>query len=174
MTSPTACDPYQSRKSDTWAAARRDDPVVWGNAPGPLTDKDLADYRRDGFLLFPKLIPPHEVESLLAEAKSLAAEWSTDSPGLVREPESDIVRSIFRLHRLSNLYQQFFADSRLADRARQLLGSDIYIHQSRINYKPALDGKEFFWHSDFETWHVEDGMPRMRAVSVSVFLTNAA
>ena len=29
----------------------------------------------------------------------------------------------------------------------------------------------FYWHSDFETWHAEDGMPRMRAVSASVLLT---
>jgi len=57
------------------------------------------------------------------------------------------------------------------DVARQVLGGDVYVHQSRINFKPALDGKEFFWHSDFETWHVEDGMPRMRAVSVSLSLT---
>jgi ectoine hydroxylase len=29
-------------------------------------------------------------------------------------------------------------------------------------------GKEFYWHSDFETWHAEDGMPKMRAVSCSI------
>src|SRR3546814_19751740 len=45
-----------------------------------------------------------------------------------------------------------------------------YIHQSRLNYKPGFKGKEFYWHSDFETWHVEDGMPRMRALSMSVLL----
>jgi ectoine hydroxylase len=51
------------------------------------------------------------------------------------------------------------------------LGSDVYVHQSRVNYKPGFEGKEFFWHSDFETWHVEDGMPRMRAISCSFSLT---
>jgi ectoine hydroxylase len=40
-----------------------------------------------------------------------------------------------------------------------------------VNFKPAFEGKSFQWHSDFETWHVEDGMPRMRALSVSVLLT---
>lgn len=54
---------------------------------------------------------------------------------------------------------------------KQLLDSDIYIHQSRINYKPAFRGKDFYWHSDFETWHTEDGMPRMRAISCSILLT---
>ncbi|HEX6201052.1 MAG TPA: phytanoyl-CoA dioxygenase family protein, partial [Thermoanaerobaculia bacterium] len=55
--------------------------------------------------------------------------------------------------------------------ARQILADDVYVHQSRVNLKPGLRGNEFYWHSDFETWHVEDGMPRMRAVSCSIALT---
>ncbi len=170
---PTVTDAYQSRMSESWEAVPREDPTVWGNSSGPLTDEQLDDYRRDGFLFFPELISTDEVDTLMAEAESLAAEWPSGRSGLVREPDSDIVRSIYRLHRISDLYQRLFSDARLIDRARQLLGSDIYIHQSRINYKPAFDGREFFWHSDFETWHVEDGMPRMRAVSMSVFLSES-
>src|SRR3546814_9792914 len=62
------------------------------------------------------------------------------------------------------------SDARLSEVARFLLGDRVYIHQSRLNYKPGFKGKEFYWHSDFETWHVEDGMPRMRALSMSVLL----
>ena len=40
-----------------------------------------------------------------------------------------------------------------------------------IRDRPGFKGKEFYWHSDFETWHVEDGMPSMRALSCSVLLT---
>src|SRR3546814_20428019 len=64
------------------------------------------------------------------------------------------------------------SDLRLAGVARQLLGDEVYISQSRLNYKPGFRAKEFYWHSDFETWHVEDGMPRMRALSISVTLTD--
>lgn len=174
MSSPTlTADPYYSRTSEQWEAAERADPVVWGDNPGPLSAEEVDRYRRDGFLFFPNLLSGDEVEALLAEARQVAADWPDDRKGLVREPGSDIVRSVFRLHRHSERYQELFRDDRLHGRARQLLGSDVYIHQSRVNYKPALDGREFFWHSDFETWHVEDGMPRMRAVSVSVFLTES-
>jgi ectoine hydroxylase len=167
----TTSDPYCSRVTESWEAAPRVDPVTWDGAPGPLSDAEVGQYDRDGFLFFPDLISADTVDALLAEAKSLAADWPSSRSGLVREPESNIVRSIFRLHKFSDLYLQLFRDQRIFSRARQLLGSDLYIHQSRVNFKPALDGKEFFWHSDFETWHVEDGMPRMRALSVSIFLT---
>lgn len=56
-------------------------------------------------------------------------------------------------------------------RARQILGSDVYVHQSRINVKPGFGATGFYWHSDFETWHAEDGLPNMRTVSVSIALT---
>ena len=55
---------------------------------------------------------------------------------------------------------------------QQILGGDVYIHQSRINDKRGFQGSGFYWHSDFETWHCEDGMPRMRALSASLMLTD--
>ncbi|MFB2351798.1 phytanoyl-CoA dioxygenase family protein, partial [Priestia megaterium] len=64
------------------------------------------------------------------------------------------------------------ADERLVAIANHILGDEVYLHQTRLNYKPGFDGKEFYWHSDFETWHTEDGMPRMRAISMSVQLVD--
>ncbi|MEZ6132581.1 MAG: ectoine hydroxylase [Planctomycetaceae bacterium] len=165
-------DPYQSRTSNQWSAAPRIDPTI-SDATGPLTTDEVWNYGRDGYLFVPGLFSEEEVRTLLVEATSLAEHWPTDRPGIVREPDSQAVRSIFRLHRYSDIYQRVFSDERLLSMAQQLIGTDVYIHQSRINYKPAMQGREFFWHSDFETWHVEDGMPRMRALSVSVFLTES-
>ncbi|MES8739290.1 phytanoyl-CoA dioxygenase family protein, partial [Cutibacterium acnes] len=56
--------------------------------------------------------------------------------------------------------------------SRVNFNATLLIHQSRINLKNGFNGKEFYWHSDFETWHVEDGMPNMRAVSCSITLTD--
>ena len=108
----------------------------------------------------------------LAEANRLAAAVTGPAPGVVIEPGSQAVRSLFRLHETSELFRN--GRSRSAARSTwpgRCSAARSTCIRSRINFKPALDGKEFFWHSDFETWHVEDGMPRMRAVSVSLFLT---
>ncbi|MCA9019129.1 MAG: ectoine hydroxylase [Planctomycetaceae bacterium] len=162
-------DPYYSRTSDSWQAAPRLDPTT-SDAPGPLTTDEVWNYAHSGFLFAQGLFTQEEIDELLAEANSLSENWPADRPGIVREPGTDVVRSIFRLHKISKRYEQLFSDERLIGRVRQLLGADVYIHQSRVNYKPALNGKEFFWHSDFETWHVEDGLPRMRTVSCSLLL----
>jgi ectoine hydroxylase len=167
-------DPYRSRDGNTWEAVPRVDPCVWPGEPRggrSLDDQALADYAERGYHLAAGLFSPAEAAALLAEADRLAAAVTGPAPGVVLEPGSRAVRSLFRLHQTSVTFAAVARDPRLLDVARQVLGGDVCVHQSRINFKPALDGKEFFWHSDFETWHVEDGMPRMRAVSVSLSLT---
>lgn len=172
---PLLDDPYFSRVAPSEAEIiPRQDPVLWGgeDAAGPLNREQLAQYEREGYLFQPGLFTPEESEALLAEAHRLARETDPTTPLIITEPGDDsVVRTVFRIHRTSEIIKRVCQDERLAGVARQLLGSDVYVHQSRINFKPALDGKEFFWHSDFETWHIEDGMPRMRAVSMSLCLT---
>ncbi len=108
----------------------------------------------------------------MGEARRLLKELGYEHPDLViREPGSDEVRSIFQIQSLSEAFAKLILGGRLAEIARFLLGDEIYVHQSRLNYKPGFMGKEFYWHSDFETWHVEDGMPRTRALSMSIALT---
>lgn len=170
-------DPYWSRSASTWAAVDRVDPVVWPaesitGKDSELSPEQLRDFDQNGYYHAPGLLSQTEASTLLAEANSLAEEAAhRPTPGVVLEPGSRCVRSLFRLHRTSDTFRALIKDPRLVDVARRLLGSEVYVHQSRINFKPAFDGKQFFWHSDFETWHVEDGMPRMRAVSVSISLT---
>jgi len=93
-------------------------------------------------------------------------------PERIEEPQSGAVRSVFDFHNFREDLAQICKRPILLDSAEQLLGGEAYIHQSRINFKPAFKGKEFYWHSDFETWHVEDGMPRMKALSCALSLTD--
>jgi ectoine hydroxylase len=174
----SAADPYRSRVDAEWEAVPRVDPVVWDGpaaaaTPHHLDPTALAGYRDAGFHLATRRFDAAETAGLLAEADRLASAAAASGPteGVIIEPGSRAVRSLFRVHETSAVFRDVARDPRLVDVARQLLGGEVAVHQSRINFKPALDGKEFFWHSDFETWHIEDGMPRMRAVSVSLFLT---
>lgn len=167
-----APDPYASRRGGAFGLAERPDPVVWGAGAGPLDASELARYERDGFLSVMDLLPASRAAGLRAEAHRLRAAARPDAEEVVIEPDSDVVRSVFQVHERSEAFARVIRHPRLLAIAHQILGSPVYLHQSRINFKPALDGREFFWHSDFETWHVEDGMPRPRAFSVSLALTD--
>ena len=167
-------DLYPTRLGTPRSPKVRADPVAWGTADqGPLDGATLASYDRTGYLSIEDLVTPDEVESFRAELRRLAEDPVVRAnERTVVESSSQEVRSIFEVHRTSEVFARIANDPRVVDRVRQLLGSDVYVHQSRVNFKPGFEGKEFGWHSDFETWHAEDGMPRMRAVSISISLTD--
>lgn len=170
----TQADCYPSRVHAMPEMLARQDPVVYSDwtTVSPLTRAQTESYVRDGFLVLPHLLTPDEIVCLQREMGGLRSETEGIDPELlIREPGSGALRSIFKVHEVSRIFARLASDRRLAGIARFLLGDDVYIHQSRLNFKPAFRGKEFYWHSDFETWHVEDGMPRMRALSMSIVLT---
>ncbi|MFC5182659.1 ectoine hydroxylase [Actinomadura harenae] len=172
-THPSIDDAYPTRKSGEAALLYRQDPVVYGSpGDGPLDAEALRGYDANGYLTAGRLIEPDEVERCLAELRRMASDPAVlADERTVTERGTDEVRSVFEVHRISEVFAELVRDERIAGRARQILGSDVYVHQSRVNYKPGFTGRDFYWHSDFETWHAEDGMPRMRAVSVSIALT---
>jgi ectoine hydroxylase len=136
--------------------------------------KEVAEgFGRDGYIVLRHLFDEREISVLCDEATRLRtlSRNVLDPETLISEPDSSLVRSVFSVHNQSRTFGRLSVDARLAELARFLLNDDVYIHQSRMNYKPGFRGKEFYWHSDFETWHVEDGMPRMRALSMTVLLT---
>ncbi|WP_010524906.1 ectoine hydroxylase [Nesterenkonia sp. F] len=167
-------DLYPTRDGERTRVIERRDPVVQGSAEqGPMDAETLRGFDAKGYLTIDELITGEELELFRAELKRLSEdpEVKADERTVV-EAKSDEVRSIFDIHRSNEIFAKIANDPRVVDRARQILGSDVYIHQSRINYKPSFVGKDFTWHSDFETWHAEDGMPTPRAVSISISLTD--
>lgn len=164
-------DLYRSRDFPETSLGERVDPVVHGHRDGPLTRAELDLYDERGFLVRTGMFDHDEVRALVADARELAAHVDRKREDVVVEPESDEVRSVFRIHRTSGRLGALARDPRFHAIAAQILASSVYVHQSRLNFKPAFDGMPFRWHSDFETWHAEDGMPMMRALSASLLLT---
>ena len=169
MTRP---DPYPSRVGGESRLLPRVDPVVHPGRDGPLSTAALACYEQQGFLHFDALLERQELEQLNRDTQHLLDERRLDdSPQVIREPGDEEIRSIFAVHEHEAAFRALVRHPRLLGIAEQLLGGAVYVHQSRINCKPAFRGQPFHWHSDFETWHVEDGMPRMRALSFSISLS---
>lgn len=170
-------DLYPTRTGSPQTMSPRLDPVVHARNQrrweGPLSEEALSRYERDGFLWFEGFFSMDRVTPFFDELKSLARDASLmQSDSVIADPDTGELRSVFNMHRISERFDALTRDPRILGMVRQLLGSDVYIHQSRINDKFGFQGNGFNWHSDFETWHAEDGMPRMRALSASLMLTD--
>lgn len=170
----TVHDRYYTRVSSQPALIDRAERTVWGSEAGAgmYGAQELHGHAQKGFSQVPQLLNPDEVAGYAAELDRLAHDpLIRQDDRCIVEKNSDEVRSIFEVHKLSDAIARLVRDERVVGRARQILGGEVYVHQSRINYKPGFGGGGFYWHSDFETWHAEDGMPTPRAVSCSISLT---
>lgn len=170
-------DPYPTRLTEYRSPLPRREPVVHARNQrrweGPLDEVALSRYERDGFLWFDGFFSRDRIEPFFEELKEMANDEALmRSEQVIQDPASGAIRSVFGMHELSEHFDKLTRDPRILGMVRQLLGSEVYIHQSRINDKYGFQGSGFDWHSDFETWHAEDGMPRMRAVSASLMLTD--
>lgn len=172
-TQAAAVDRYPTRLKSPAAMLPRTDPVVHGSADtGPLGAPELLFYEDNGYLSLDKLLTEADIAAAQQELLRLrSSETTKQSAEAIIEPESRELRSLFAVHRSSEALRRLCTHPSVVAIAKQLLGSEVYIHQSRINYKGGYRGKEFYWHSDFETWHAEDGVPAMRMVSCSISLT---
>ncbi|RZQ61747.1 ectoine hydroxylase [Amycolatopsis suaedae] len=174
VTDTAVGDSYPTRIAATVEPIERTDPTVWGSeADGPIDGATLASHDAKGYSIVEGLLSPAEVQGYWQELVRLSSDEELKADErVITEKQHGEVRSIFEVHKISELISELTRDPRVLDRARQILGSEVYIHQSRVNYMPGFRGTGFYWHSDFETWHAEDGMPRPRAVSCSIALTD--
>ncbi|MFB7874568.1 ectoine hydroxylase [Nocardia sp. NPDC056064] len=162
-------DRYPTRLAEPAPHVERTDLTVWGRVTSP----ELAGFDANGFATIPALLSPEEVAAFGAEIGHLAADpLLYGDERVITESGSGQVRSVFQVHQLSKPIAGLLAESRVVGLAEEILGSAVYLHQSRVNYMPGFGGNGFGWHSDFETWHAEDGMPAPRAVSLSIALTD--
>lgn len=170
-------DLYPTRKFvSSPTIMERKDPIVYGDKilkdSEVLSQEKLKFFEDNGYLFFPNFFSTDEITTFHSILEKLAHDENLKKLSqFIIEPESRDVRSIFEVHKLNPVFQKLSRDKRIVNIIKQILDSEVYITQSRINRKPGFEGKEFYWHSDFETWHAEDGMPRMRAVSCSINLT---
>ncbi|KUI27906.1 ectoine hydroxylase [Mycobacterium sp. GA-2829] len=174
MTAGTAArvrDNYPTRLDRAMPPIARSEPTVWGrDSDGPLGAADLQTMATAGYLVRPGTLDPIWLQPLQDELARISDVSDASDPRFIRERNGSI-RSVFQPHLLSEVIAEVISLDTVLPVARQILGSDVYIHQARINVMPGFTGTGFYWHSDFETWHAEDGMPAMRAVSCSIALT---
>lgn len=147
-------DNYPTRKYDTGKFIPRLEAVS--------NTCEYPEYTRHGYLHIKNFFTEAEIKPLL----------NAQASGLVtKEPKLNATRSITGIH-VNEPFRSLAKNERLLSIVKDILGQSIYIHQSRINYKNSIGANGWYWHSDFETWHAQDGMPGMRCLTVMVPITS--
>ncbi len=132
-----------------------------------LTPYQLRKYQEDGFVLLPNAFSAAEIKGLKAELPRIFAE---ETPARIAEAQSKTVRSVYGPHRTNKSFKRLSEDARLVEPAMQVVNSDVYIYQFKINAKQAFEGDVWEWHQDYIFWRDEDGMPEPRVTNVAVYL----
>ena len=132
-----------------------------------LTQQQLEQFDRDGYLFFPSHFTPDEVRKLTDEVPHLYAQDRAEN---VREKGKTAVRTNFAAHMYSAPFARLARHPRMIEPVEQLFGEKLYMHQFKINGKMAFDGDVWQWHQDYGTWLNDDAMPDARAMNVAIFL----
>lgn len=120
-----------------------------------LTDKQLADWDRDGFLILPDLYSDDEMNVMWEEAMRIA---SLETDLLLAQGS---IRTFYRMHELdgdtaSELYHNIARMPRTLEPMQQLLETDeVYIYNSRIDSKDGVFGTPRLWHQDYGYWRLD-------------------
>ena len=131
-----------------------------------LTQQQIDDFNREGWLFLPELFSPEEVALLAREAEGI---YDTKRPEVWRE-KSGAPRTAFAAHLYNEAFGLLGAHPRMIDPVEQIFGEKVYMHQYKINAKAKFDGDVWQWHQDYATWMRDDGMPEPRAMNISIFL----
>ena len=132
-----------------------------------LTETELDAFHEDGFLIRPNLFSADEV-AVLNDA--LVTVFAEETEANIREKKSGEVRTAMGLHTRNDVFDRVARHPRLVEPARQILGPELYIQQTKVNVKSAFDGEAWQWHYDFATHHADDGVPEPLALNLHIFL----
>ncbi len=139
-----------------------------------LTEAQVAQFDRDGFLRFEGLFEPTEIALLKSE---LARVGAAKSDAIIRE-RTGSTRTVYRSHEpdgptASAAFHQLVRTPRFLRPAQQMLRDDeLYVFHCKGNIKTAIDGTVWLWHQDYGYWQ-HDGIPQSNMATFLVMLDEA-
>ena len=134
----------------------------------PLSPGRVGEYRREGYLVFPELFAPDEVQELLHRLEAYVEE-ERPAPSGVHFQLEPVVRSggaraatrmgsfrkVENLAVLDDLYRDYSRHPKLLDLLTSLLGPDIKLFRDALMMKPPRHGSAKPYHQDSAYWAID-------------------
>jgi hypothetical protein len=137
---------------------------------GTVTPELLAQYRRDGFLLVPRLFDEDEITILRVAAK---ADPSLDTGAhLASDGEGGAIKLALWNTESDDIYGMFSRSRRVVDVVEDILSEKVYHYHSKMIQKEPYVGGAWAWHQDYGYWY-DFGVLLPRLVSCSIAVDRA-
>lgn len=118
---------------------------------GPISDRDVADYRRDGFVLVKHLFDADEIRLLGQAARE---DRALDQHSFGRnDGEGGTVRLSLWNHPGDTIYGMVARCESIVGSAEKLLEGEVYHYHSKMIMKDARVGGAWAWHQDYGYWY---------------------
>lgn len=109
------------------------------NRPQPLTNDQIVQYYREGYLVLPGLATPERVDSVLAEAKRHPIEpggrWT---PRIFQHDAPDAEPAV----------HQLLTDPQITGAVEQIFDNEPRVYYGMLAVVPAQGGSGLAWHQD--------------------------
>ncbi len=132
-----------------------------------LSDEELSDFFNNGLLLKSGCLNSN-VMSVIDGKVNLLQGVNTETRVLERDGRT--IRALHGCNQHDDFLDRLVRLPQLLQPAMQILNSEIYLYQFKINIKAPFRGDVWPWHQDYIFWRNEDGMPKPRAVNVLIFV----
>jgi ectoine hydroxylase len=137
-----------------------------------LTQKQIATYQEQGYLVVENQIPPKIIDDIRAEIDRFQVEARTMTESNDRldledshTPDDPRLRRIKFPHMISDVMNNLMRSDHILAPARDLIGADIRLHTTKLNMKSAGYGAAVEWHQDFAFYpHTNDDVLAMAVI----------
>jgi ectoine hydroxylase-related dioxygenase (phytanoyl-CoA dioxygenase family) len=122
-----------------------------GNPRRLLTEEQVAQFDRDGFVVLDRVLPPAVVERVIAEIDPLEAkieEFLRQAGGTVFIARAGEITFTTHIVTRSGYVREFVCSPPLADIAHDLVGPDANLYWDQSVYKKPGTVAPFPWHQD--------------------------
>jgi ectoine hydroxylase len=120
-------------------------------ASGPITETQVAEYRRDGYVLVKHLFDKEEIRLLGQAARE---DRALDQHAFGRnDGEGGTVRLSLWNHPGDTIYGMVARCESIVDSAEKLLEGEVYHYHSKMIMKDARVGGAWAWHQDYGYWY---------------------
>ena len=130
-----------------------------------LDDAQVSEFRDRGWVVIEDVFDHDEIAVLTEAALEV---MQRPGPEVGREADGS-PHVCWGMHLFDERLGALARHPALIEPSVQLLGNDVFVHQSRINMKQT-NGSIVAWHQDFGTYHRVDGVPEPRGIMIAVFL----